>query len=248
MDKINNKCSIIVSSCDKYSDIWEAFFTLFFKYWPDCPFKIYLISGTKTYPDSRISTIFFGEDKQWASNIKLALQKISAPYFLYLQEDYLFKSAIDIKRIMDLLDVAMRHNVGCICLVPAPAPDTALAQHPGLGEITKGKLYSVCLQATIWKKDTFESLLVDGETAWDMEINGSGRSVGVQEPFWGVYHKAVDYPDWTAVKRGMWLYDAVELCQKEGITIDTTKRRIESERRYLWRMARSQKPKKNYGA
>ena len=26
---------VIVMSCDGYSDAWEAFFKLFFKYWPD---------------------------------------------------------------------------------------------------------------------------------------------------------------------------------------------------------------------
>jgi len=241
MDKINNKCSIIVSSCDKYSDIWEAFFTLFFRYWPDCPFKIYLISGTKIYPDSRVSVILVGEDKQWASNIRAALQEVDTPHLLYLQEDYLFKSTIDTKRIMNLLDVAMKHNTSCVRLVPAPAPDMALAQRPDLGEITKGKLYSVSLQAAIWKKDTFESLLVDGETAWDMEINGSKRSLAVAEPFFGVYDKALDYPDRTAVLRGRWLYDAIELCQKEGIKIDETKRRVESRSRYLHRVARPER-------
>lgn len=241
MQKINNKCSIIVSSCDKFSDIWGAFFTLFFKYWPDCPYKIYLISGTRTYPDSRVTAIYAGEDKHWASNIKSALQEINTPYFIYVQEDYLLKSPVDTKRIINLLDFATGNNVGCLRLVPAPAPDGALAQRPDLGEITKGKLYSVSLQAAIWKKEVFEALLVDGETGWDMEIKGSGRCVSIKEPFLSVYDKALDYPDRTAVKRGVWLYDAVELCEKEGITLDKTKRKIESQSGYLQRLARTAK-------
>lgn len=241
MDKINSRCAIIVSSCDSYSDIWEAFFTLFFRYWPDYPFKIYLISETKAYSDSRISTILVGEDKQWASNMRLAIKKIDTPYLIYFQEDYLFKSPVDTRKIVNLLNFAVKNNVGCLRLIPAPAPDTALAQSTELGEITKGKLYSVSLQAAIWKKEVFGSLLIDGETGWDMEIKGSGRSVSIKEPFLGVYNKVIDYPDWTAVHGGMWMYDAVELCQKEGIAIDKTKRKIESERRYRWRIARNQK-------
>ena len=41
---IKNKFAILIVSCDKYSDLWDPFFKLFFKFWPDCPFNIYLLS------------------------------------------------------------------------------------------------------------------------------------------------------------------------------------------------------------
>jgi hypothetical protein len=233
MDK---KCSIIISSCDNFSDVWDPFFTLFFKYWSNCPFKIYLISENKTYPNKRVSMISLGEDKKWASNIKLALQKIDTPYFIYLQEDYLLKSPVDTKRINKLLDFAIKNDAGCLKLFPLPKPDKKLTDNPELGEITKGKLYSVSLQAAIWKKEVFESLLVDGETGWNMEFNGSRRSVNISEPFLSVYIKALNYPDRTAIKKGMWLYDAMKLCQKEGLKIDKTKRKVEKKSRYILRI------------
>jgi hypothetical protein len=231
-------CSIIVSSCDNFSDVWEAFFTLFFRYWPNCPFKIYLISETKVYPDERITTISLGEDKKWASNIKLTLQKIDTPYVIYFQEDYLLRSSVDTGRITGLLDFAIKNNAGCLRLFPAPKPDKKLPDSPGLGEITKGKLYSVSLQAAIWKKEVFEALLADGETGWNMEIDGSKRSADIKEPFLSVYDKALDYPDATAVKKGKWLYDAVKLCEKEGIKIDETKRKVETRIRYFLRISK----------
>jgi len=38
-------CSILIPSCDKYSDLWRPFFTLFWRHWPDCPFPVYLGSN-----------------------------------------------------------------------------------------------------------------------------------------------------------------------------------------------------------
>ena len=34
--------AILILSCDKFSDLWKPFFDLFWKYWPDCPYNVYL--------------------------------------------------------------------------------------------------------------------------------------------------------------------------------------------------------------
>lgn len=41
-----NDCTIVVSTCDAYRDLWPAFFALFKRYWPDCPYKIVLNTET----------------------------------------------------------------------------------------------------------------------------------------------------------------------------------------------------------
>ena len=38
----NSKCTIIVSSCDSYSDLWIPYLNLLKLYWPNCPYKINL--------------------------------------------------------------------------------------------------------------------------------------------------------------------------------------------------------------
>ena len=43
----NSQYAVVVSSCDAYSDAWKPFFKLFFKYWSDCPFPIYLVTNTR---------------------------------------------------------------------------------------------------------------------------------------------------------------------------------------------------------
>ncbi len=48
MGHTNSELAILVCSCDKYADVWEPFFKLFFKFWPDCPYPIYLLSNYLT--------------------------------------------------------------------------------------------------------------------------------------------------------------------------------------------------------
>ena len=41
---MNKRCDVVILTCDSYSDIWEPFFKLKNKYWPDCKYDTYLIT------------------------------------------------------------------------------------------------------------------------------------------------------------------------------------------------------------
>ena len=224
----DKECSVVVSSCDAFSDVWESFFKLFFKYWPDCPFSIYLISETKKYPDERIININIGEDKKWASNMKVALKEIDTPYIIYLQEDYLLESKVDTKKVLELLEIIKKEKAAYLKLYPSPAPHKNFKDYIDIGEINKGGKYSISLQAAIWNKNILENIIIDGESGWDMEFKGSIRSKDIKEPFLSVHEKTLDYFYTTAIKKGVWFYDAVKLCEKEGIYIDPKSRPIET--------------------
>lgn len=234
--KIANDCSIIVSSYDAYSDVWEPFFCLFFRYWPDCPFPIYLISETKKYPDSRVKTINIGEDKKWATNTKKALGQINTRYILNLLEDFLFTKKVDTERIINLLNILKKNNAGCLKLDPTPLPDKKYKNYTEVGEISKDVNYSVSLLAGFWNKKIFEKLIKDGESAWQMEIVGSKRAINIQEPFLSTYDKPILYFYPTAIKRGSWFYDAAKFCKREGVGIDKNKRRVETFDQYCIRI------------
>ena len=83
--------ALLISSCDAYEDLWEPFFTFLFRYWPDCPYPIYLITNHLSYPDSRVQTILSGDDKGWATNMRYALEKINSSHIIYLQDDYFIR-------------------------------------------------------------------------------------------------------------------------------------------------------------
>ena len=64
-----NETALLVVSCDNYRDAWEPFFTLLFKYWPECPYPVFLGSNKQTYKDNRITPIMIGEDIDYSSNL-----------------------------------------------------------------------------------------------------------------------------------------------------------------------------------
>jgi hypothetical protein len=246
MTEILNSTSIVVSSCDKFQDVWDPFFTLFFRYWPDCPFPIFLIANQQAFPNERVKTILVGEDRGWATSLRLALDKVPTPYVLYLQEDYFLAGKADTATILDLVAYLSHRRAGCLRLYPSPGPDLPCADNDYLGMISQTAPYRVSLQGALWDKAVLRSLLVEGESGWDMEIKGTERSRSLDVAFFSVKRDPVTnqvtnlaLPYFcTAIVRGRWVRKAVELCRREGLSIDDRRRPIETARQLFWRQSR----------
>lgn len=231
---MNTNCSIVVSSCDAFEDVWNPFFTLFFRYWPDCPFPIYLIANYKKYDDLRVQTIAVGEDKRWATNMRTALGSIKTEYILYLQEDYLLEKKVDTAKVLKFISYMKEYNAAYVRLVPMPKPDKIYTSKD-VGEIDKNAPYRISLQSAFWDKGILFGLLKDGEGGWDMEIKGSERSKEISRLFLSSTKMIIPYFKTTAIKKGRWYYDAVKFCRHEGITLDLSKRKVESRREFYRR-------------
>jgi hypothetical protein len=216
--------AVLVSSCDKYHDLWNPFFTLFFRYWPDCPYPVYLVSNHLIYSDSRVNTIAVGDDRDWSSSLKNALLHITQPYLILLLEDYLIEERVDTEYIEALTVYMKKRKAGCLRIFPTPGPNVGCVDNHRVGEISKGSDYRLSLQAAIWDREVLLGLLRVGESPWELEILGSKRTDMLDMPFLSVERNRQGvYPITyfcTAVLRGKWMPDAVKLCKKNGINID----------------------------
>ena len=223
-----SKAAILVTSCDKYQDLWEPFFTLFFRYWPDCPYPVYLGTNHLRYDNNRVKTIGVGDDTDWSSSFRCMLEQIPQPYVIVLIEDYLLTQHIDTTVIEGLITYMEDKGAGCLRLYPCPGPDLPCSDNPLGGEISKGADYRLSLQAAIWNKQTLLELLRDGESAWELELNGTKRTNDLDVPFLCVTGNSPIPYFCTGVVKGKWVREAVELCEKEGIEVDLTVRSVQT--------------------
>lgn len=237
METISHNCAIVVPSCDSYEEAWSPFFAFFFKYWPDCPFPIYLITETKKFVDPRVKTINLMQDFGWANNMIKSLAIIPEQNFIYFLEDVFIMKEVDTDRVVALLDLLKKDNVSCLRLFPLPGPSVQYQDRKDLGIIAQDASYRVSTMPAIWSKDAFSRLLVPGENAWQMELDGTQRAHKMNELFLSVWPRdAVILIFATAIKRGRWLYDAIKLCEKEGIAVSPN-RPVETFGEYILRKA-----------
>jgi len=170
---------------------------------------------------------------EWATNTKKAFKQIKASFILYLQDDYFLQNYVNTDYILKLLNYMQNNKkVGCIRLYPSPEPDRNFLNELELGKIGKKAKYRVSLQASLWRRDIFDRLIVEGENGWEMEIKGSERSRSIDKLFLSVKKPVIYYHKDTAVVKGKWTYDVVKFCKKQGIKLDFKKRPIAYGRKF----------------
>lgn len=231
-----NQLAILVLSCDKYSDIWNPFFSMFFKFWSDCNYPIYLCSDSLSYDHPRVKSINPGENLEWSARLEWALKQVPETNILFLLEDYILLKPVQNDRIEYCLNVLKETKAGYLRLISYPLPDAPLLNYPGIGIVNPGSPYRNNTQAAIWKKETLLSLLDPTENVWDFELKGTHRSDSLPEPFLCV--EKGEFPPYkgkypysyfcTAVVRGEWVRKAVKLIRKNGFDVDLSARPQES--------------------
>jgi len=84
---ITDKFAVLVVSCDNYSDLWEPFFELFWRFWPDCPFNVYLLSNKINADIPRVKNLLVGDDISWSDNLRKGISQLKEKYILLFIED-----------------------------------------------------------------------------------------------------------------------------------------------------------------
>jgi len=206
-----------------------------------------LITNYKKYDDSRVISLAVGEDKRFASNLRVALKSISTPYILYLQEDYLLEKKTDTANLLRFFTYLREYDAAYVRLSPMPRPDK-IYPSGDIGELDKNAPYRTSLQAAFWDKNVLLELLRNGESGWDFEVKGTERSREISRKFLCSTKMIIPYFMTTAIKKGMWYYDAVKLCERENIPLDLSKRKVESKTEYRRRKMRNNilHPLKNF--
>lgn len=216
---MSSDIAVVVLSCDKYSDLWNPFFRLFEKFWPTCPFPVYLLANQKKMDHPEYKTLLSGEDKDWSSSFKSHLQQVTEPYVLVLFDDVLISKKITLKSAEKIKAIIETYTPDYFRFRPYPQPKEWLGQHVGRFQIDEP--YRTALFA-VWKKDVLLDLLVQGESAWQFEMQSVPRSKKYKE-FLGTDYLFIDYVH--GVEKGLWLRPAVSFLQKNNIAVDLKYRR-----------------------
>ena len=227
MSDLKNECSVLIPSCDAYSDLWAPFFYQFNKHWSDCPFQIYLGSNYLEFDKYNIKTLKSENENIWSNCMLLFLSQIKTDYVLISLEDFFLRKKICTEDIMQNLNILKNSSGHVIRLVPRNKPDIRLNKFKNIGEYSQNASFRVSTQASIWKKDSLLKLIKSGESIWEFEVNGSIRSTIFLNGFYGVYKPIFTYGH-HVVERGKWFRKEAAYFGRLDIGCDFKKRPIMS--------------------
>jgi hypothetical protein len=232
-------CSVLVLSCDKYSDLWKPFWTLFWRYWPDCPFPAYLGTNQEQFHHPRVRILETGADGNWTRMVRTELSALQTPYVLLSLEDFFLQSPVDTVDVLHCLTAIQQLDGVMLRLLPLPGPDTSVTGYPWLGRCSPGRPYRLSTQTAIWRREALLDLLRDGESAWEFEIQGNRRIHNRTDGFYCTWRPVMTYRH-HVVERGKWFRQKARKFGAMNIGCDFSRRPIMTWQETLrWRYSKA---------
>ena len=218
---MQEKIAILIPSCDKYSDMWEPFFFCLAKYWPDCPYKIYLLTNNLKPEFENVEVVNVGEDISWQSNLKKALTFVKEENIFLWIDDLFLVQKVDSKRVESMFSIFLQEDLNYLCLQGRPYANKKYNEF--FGTLEKGSLYRTSTVMSLWKKSVLLDVLLEEKNAWEFELEGSKRS-DKYDKFFVSYQREIKTLN--SVIKGKWRNKAVGFLKKEGFILELKRKRF----------------------
>lgn len=169
MDK---KLSVLISSCDNYSDLWDAHLQLYRKNWIDNNYKTYLVTDKETdvFLDG-VEIIVADENLDFPMRIKYALDFINTPYVLLTLDDYFLIHPVDNLNIEYLVNRTQKEKIDYLMLYDRRlTSEKQYKQIEYLEKIDLNKKYALTLYPAIWSVDFLRKTIKSNLSPWHYEV------------------------------------------------------------------------------
>jgi hypothetical protein len=170
---VAQECAILVPSCDAYADLWPPFFELFWRFWPDCPFPVFLGANQKTFVHPRVTMIHAGHGNNWTNRVREQITSLDYRYVMMILEDFFWRAPTPTGQIVDCLVALDTLRGHMMRLTNRPPPDRRVDGYSLFGSIDAGAPYRLSTQVAIWRRETLLRLMQEGG------VIAKGRRVNV---------------------------------------------------------------------
>ena len=227
--------TILIQTCQGYSDLWQPHLDFLSRNWPDCPFRRLLVTDAPTqrrFPG--IEVVSAGAGLHMPRRLAAVLPEIRTEFVLLTLDDYFPVSPISTEAITRLTEVMEREELDYIRLFPDPPPRGRYPGIPGLHRVDLGIPYAVNLYPGIWRTSFLEATLPGPEDIWAYEVSltHTARRLGAG----CAMTRGREFPILDVIRKGKILHRAKQSLFRRGIVLagrDTVPR-LEELRIYLF--------------
>ena len=174
---------VIISTCEKFSDLWDAHVLLMERNWK-AHGKAYLVTDAPA--DRRyagVEVVCAGADTEITQRLRFALERVTSQYILFTLDDYFLTEPIDQEALQRTLAVMEAEKLDYIWLDSPTNPympnrqelrregAVELKDHPGyyLRNMAEGN-YKISLYPGLWRTDFMRQTLEETRNAWQYEV------------------------------------------------------------------------------
>lgn len=196
------KMVILINSTDSYSDIWDMFFDSFFKFWPDCTFKIILLTNELNYKRENVDCFTSYKGANWSERINFNINRINSKYIFLILEDHILTKKIENESILKILEEIQKFkDFGYVRLNQSKIKMGKKIDEKYL-LIDKSYPYNLSTLEAIWSSNFLFELTKNKWNPWEFEKKGSVKSIAYKNKFYMVKNNIIDFDN--AIIRSKW--------------------------------------------
>ena len=213
---LKDKLTLVIHSCDKFSDLWDAHVELLNQNWGDRNIDTFLVTDketTKVYDG--ITVLSTGERMELSERTASALTSIQTEYVLITLDDYFLTKKISTEKIANLLSAMEKENLDYVRMFPIPKSKDKIEGYKSLYRVNLNGNYKVNLYPGLWRKSFVEKTIQQSLNAWQYEVSLTkiARDVGAS----CAMTKGEEFKILDVVRKGQLLHKAKRYLKNNGL-------------------------------
>lgn len=247
-NRIQNKLTIIVNTCDSYADLWPLFFSALNEYWKDRSIKIVVNTEEKKdlgfHADNTI--IHTSQSTFWGERLLDTLHDINTEYILMLYDDFIIDQVFDESILYNIIGwMDSNLNISVFYLqnlnINNQSANICFGKFKRIDPYSDYRLNSA---PGVWRKQDLLRFTGKEDNPWAWEVFGTYRTQRTLKEFYQPDDKiySFDGSKGGAIYRGKWVkHVVIDKVKKYNLDIDFNVRGFSSEnqfekRSFKWKM------------
>lgn len=173
---MENSFSVIISTCDRFSDLWDAHILLLNRNWADRNAETFLVTDKPTNRTfENVTVVAAGEGAEITERLRAVMPFIKTKYVFFTLDDYFLTEKISTQAMIEDIQIMKKHQIDYLRLFVMTMKSLknrkAREMEPGIFLLDNNAGdYIVSLYAGIWRKDFMEKTLEKKLNAWQYEV------------------------------------------------------------------------------
>lgn len=215
----NSDVTLLIFSCDAYSDLWDGQVRQIEKHWPEHPEKAWIITDKPTDKHyESVDVLSAPEGLEWSERLAWVLKKVETTYVFFTLDDYFLIGNVPHERVNGYVALMAQEGYDYIRLFRRRSQKTLEAHktHPELRGIDPESNYAINLYAGLWRTDFMRAAAQGKKNAWQFEVSlrKAGMAYGAKCL---VCMDGAIYPFIDVVRKGKLLRKAAKYFQKNDL-------------------------------
>ena len=217
--ELKDKLTMVISSCEAYSDLWDNHILLLNENWKDRDIKTVIVTDKvheSNYQDIEIFPA--GDLLEMPQRLKKYIKTCDTEYILITLDDYYVDKKIDTKKIQRAIDIMETKKLDYFRFWPYPHERKKIDDIEKAYWIELNGNYKVNLYPAIWRKEFLEDTIKDSLSAWEYEVSltSIAKSLGAN----CAYSVNNEFHIVDVIRKGELLHPAKKYLDSKGLKLD----------------------------